>query len=100
PADCWCKRDLSPTRRKRHLGRPSVQALLLRMRRISLTLVIAALVVLGWLAWGYGREFVTVDSCLDSSGSFDYSTMTCDHTANHPYSPYAGRHPAVTSIAV
>jgi predicted small lipoprotein YifL len=70
------------------------------MRRVFLSLAIVAMVVLGWIAWGYGREFLAVDSCLDSSGSFDYATMTCDHTDSHPYSPYTQRHPTVTSIAV
>jgi hypothetical protein len=70
------------------------------MRRLFLAFVIAALVILSWIAWGYGREFLSVDSCLDSSGSFDYAAMTCDHTQNHPYSPYTRRHPAVAPIAV
>jgi hypothetical protein len=70
------------------------------MSRFFLALGIAALIVLGWLAWGYGREFSAVDSCLDSSGSFDYVTMTCDHTQNHPYSPYSQRHPVVPAMAV
>ncbi len=70
------------------------------MRRFFLTLAIAALTVVGWLAWGYGREFWAVDSCLDSSGSFDYVTMTCDHTENHPYSPYSQRHPVVPAVAL
>jgi hypothetical protein len=69
------------------------------MRRLFLVLVIAALVVLVWAAWGYGREFLAVDSCLDSSGSFDYAIMTCDHTENHPYISYGQRHPTVPSIA-
>jgi len=70
------------------------------MRRFFLVLAIAALALVGWLAWGYGREFLAVDSCLDSSGSFDYVTMTCDHTENHPYSPYSQRHPIAPAMAV
>jgi len=49
---------------------------------------------------GYAREFLAVDSCLDSSGSFNYSTMTCDHVQNHPYVPYRRRHPATVPLAV
>ena len=70
------------------------------MRRVFLTLAIAAVAVLGWLAWGYGREFLAVDSCLDSSGSFDYVTTTCDHTESHPYSPYSQRHSGAPAMAV
>jgi hypothetical protein len=70
------------------------------MRRFFLTLVLAAVGVIGWLAWGYGREFFAVDSCLDNSGSFDYVTMTCDHTENHPYSSYSQRHSMVPAIGV
>jgi len=69
------------------------------MRRLFLTLVIAASSVLGWIALGYGRELLAVDSCLDSSGSFDYASMVCDHAENHPYIGYTQRHPAATSVA-
>ncbi len=48
---------------------------------------------------GWKRSVCPRVSCLDSSGSFNYATMTCDHTENHPYIPYSQRHPAVTSIA-
>src|SRR6267143_1169202 len=70
------------------------------MRRLFLVLVIAALLLLVWAGWGYGREFLAVDSCLDSSGSFDYAAMACDHMQNHPYIPYSHRHPAIPRIAV
>ena len=70
------------------------------MRRFFLTLVLAAVAVIGWLAWGYGREFVAVDSCLDNSGSFDYVTMTCDHAEDHPIIPYSQRHPMVPAIGI
>ena len=70
------------------------------MRRFFLTLVLAAVAVIGWLAWGYGREFLAVDSCLDNSGSFDYVTMTCDHTEDHPIIRYSQRHPMVPAIEI
>ena len=28
---------------------------------------------------------VAVDTCLDSGGSFNYKTCTCDYEVNHPY---------------
>ena len=30
-------------------------------------------------------EFLAVDSCLDSGGSFDYVKSVCDHIGNHPF---------------
>lgn len=70
------------------------------MRRFFLTCVFAAIAIIGWLGWGYRREFFEVDSCLDNSGSFDYVTMTCDHEENHPYIPYSQRHPLVPAMGI
>jgi hypothetical protein len=33
------------------------------------------------------KEFLAVDSCLDSGGSFDYESGTCDKLNSHPYAP-------------
>ena len=33
------------------------------------------------------REFLAADSCLDSGGSFNYESGTCDKLNNHPYAP-------------
>ncbi len=48
----------------------------------------------GTVVVDYVREFVEVDSCLDSGSSFDYSRGRCDQDAPHPYIPYSHRHPA------
>ena len=69
------------------------------MRRAFLVLLTLAIVILVWAAWGYGREFLAVDSCLDNSGSFNFVSMACDHAQNHPYIPYSQRHPATFPIA-
>jgi hypothetical protein len=59
--------------------------------------VLATALLIG-VGWRYAHEFYAVDSCLDSSGSFDYSTLTCDHVQNHPYIPYDQRHPATLPV--
>ena len=43
----------------------------------------------------YASEWFAVDSCLDSGGSFNYGTMECDHTTNHPYVSFERRHPGM-----
>jgi hypothetical protein len=47
----------------------------------------------------YSREWLNIDSCLDSGGSFDYSRMACDYKENHPFASYSGRHPNSLLIA-
>ena len=54
----------------------------------------------GPLIVDYIKEFLAEDSCLDSGGSFDYSRMVCDTEANHPFVPYAHRHPAAVGVGV
>lgn len=60
-------------------------------------LLVLALVSLAFLAsilFRFSREEMMVDRCLSGKhGSFDYSTMSCDLEENHPYVPYAVRHP-------
>lgn len=49
--------------------------------------VIAALVLVS-VTYRFSREWLMVDRCLsDEHGSFDYSRMSCDLEANHPYIP-------------
>jgi len=38
-----------------------------------------------WLVLPLADEFVAIDSCLDSGGSFDYVRSVCDHSRSHPY---------------
>ncbi|HEU5232389.1 MAG TPA: hypothetical protein VFU50_05990 [Terriglobales bacterium] len=65
---------------------------LLRNSLLGLSLLCCVLAIRE--AVRYGREWLTVDSCLDSGGSFDYSRMACDYAVNHPFIPYGYRHPA------
>jgi hypothetical protein len=45
------------------------------------------------LAATYIGEGLSVDSCLDSGGSYDYAVGACDYKVNHPYVSFAERHP-------
>jgi len=36
-------------------------------------------------------EFLAVDSCLDSGGSFDYVASACDHSSTHAFVGFAWR---------
>lgn len=45
-----------------------------------------------FLSFGYVREALLVDSCLDRGGSFDYLRMICDHELNHAFLPYSQRY--------
>jgi len=52
------------------------------------------LLPLGYLAKDAGSEFLAVDSCLDSGGSYDYNKNECDKMTNHPYISYYKRNKA------
>ena len=54
-----------------------------------------------FLAFLYCREFLAVDSALDSGASYDYIAGKADYSQNHPYIPFTSRHTVliVTSIA-
>ena len=52
------------------------------------------------VALPYAHEFWVVDGCLDGGGSFDYTSGTCDHQENHPYIPFAARHPSAAPTAL
>jgi hypothetical protein len=60
----------------------------------NLRWVSAALLVLGFALPGavFTAEFISVDSCLDRGGSFNYSTGACDFAHSHPYAPFLPRH--------
>jgi hypothetical protein len=65
-------------------------------RRLSgAACLLIAIVIVAPPAKTYASEWLAVDSCLDSGGSFDYGTMKCDHTTNHPYVPFDLRHPGM-----
>jgi uncharacterized UPF0160 family protein len=55
-------------------------------------ILIALLVVPFFCATSYVREFIAVDSALDSGASYDYIAGRADHTANHPVIPFSHRH--------
>ena len=49
----------------------------------------------------YLHEQWVIDDCLSGKhGSFNYSSMSCDLSENHPYVPYGVRHPHDRSIAL
>lgn len=41
--------------------------------------------------WPRVAEFITVSSCLDHGGSYDYVRGVCDRMKNHPYIPWLKR---------
>lgn len=60
-------------------------------------LAIAACLLLAAGPWApialiYTSEWLQVDRCLDSGGSFNYRAMKCDYTTNHPYVAFSRRH--------
>lgn len=52
-------------------------------KRLALILTAIALVSI-WIA---SKEFRAIDACLDSGGSYDNETRSCDHEASHPAGP-------------
>jgi hypothetical protein len=44
------------------------------------------------LAFTYTREFLAVDSALDSGASYDYQAGRADFTQNHSLIPFSTRH--------
>jgi hypothetical protein len=60
--------------------------------KAALIICIATIILpLGYLATDYAAEFLAVDSCLDSGGSYDYDKNKCDKKDKHEYSPYSQR---------
>ena len=48
--------------------------------KFAVSLLVLMLLALLW----FGRQFLAVDACLDSGGSYDYEAETCDYSVNHP----------------
>jgi len=67
--------------------------------RVGLGLLILGGALLAFSGASYVREYLAVDGCLDSGGSFDYRTAGCDHQQSHPYVPYVERHPRSIPVA-
>ena len=102
--DPWCGRFAASSWRARMsalLARGAPRSLALnvsrRMRRrlLGVVILIVAAVVISHPLTTYVSEWLDVDACLDSGGSFNYSSMDCDHAANHPYISFERRHPGV-----
>ena len=64
-------------------------------RAIGALIVLVCLGIVAPPARTVASEWVAVDSCLDAGGSFNYITMQCDTTANHPYVSFERRHPGM-----
>jgi hypothetical protein len=64
-------------------------------RLVGAAFLLIAIATVAPPAKTYTSEWLAVDSCLDSGGSFNYGTMECDHTTNHPYVPFERRHPGM-----
>lgn len=61
-------------------------------KRLQKLIGLAAILVPLFASVDYGREFMSVDSCLDRDGSYDYVLQVCDFQNNHTSSPYFRRH--------
>jgi hypothetical protein len=68
----------------------------MRMKTLVILVLIVPAVILTGL---YVGERFQVDACLDSGGSFNYATMTCDPAVSHPYIPFLVRHRAFSIFA-
>jgi len=55
-------------------------------------ILVALLVVPLFCATSYIREFIAVDSALDSGASYDYVAGRADYTTNHIFIPFSHRH--------
>jgi hypothetical protein len=67
------------------------------MKHISLALILVGIALPLPAVVAYASEFIAVDRCLDGGGSYDYSRGECDQQRNHPYVPFASRHPQLVS---
>ena len=54
---------------------------------VAITLLVLAIV----LIWTWVTEFLAVDACLDSGGSYDYERRVCDYRSSHPSGERRGR---------
>lgn len=60
------------------------------MLRVGLILLVLPCLA---LMAGFMYEQSSVNDCLSSGGSFNYSLMACDMDNQHPFVPYMARHP-------
>ena len=65
----------------------------MRRRLLGACILVIAAAALAVPARTFVSEWLAVDECLDSGGSFDYAAMDCDHANNHPYVSFEQRHP-------
>ncbi len=61
--------------------------MLLAKRIVAITLLVLAIV----LTWMWVADFLAIDACLDSGGSYDYERRVCDHRSSHPPGERRGR---------
>lgn len=62
--------------------------------------IAAAALALIWLGIVYVQDFVRVDDCLDSGGSYDYVRGVCDHAVAHQYIPFLARYRMFASVTL
>jgi len=60
--------------------------------KTQVLILVALLVVPLFCASSYIREFIAVDSALDSGASYDYIAGRADYATNHPFIPFVDRH--------
>ncbi len=71
---------------------PACRRVLSQMRPAALALIGTVSVFLAVVVtWPVIEEFLEIDRCLDSGGSFDYVRSLCDAQQNHRYLPLADR---------
>jgi hypothetical protein len=63
--------------------------------KTHLLILLALLVVPLFCAASYIREFIAVDSALDSGASYDYVAGRADYTTGHAFIPFVHRYRAV-----
>ena len=67
--------------------------------KLHVLILVALLLAPLFCATSYVREFIAVDSALDSGASYDYATGSADHTTHHPFIPFFHRHPTLVISA-
>lgn len=68
----------------------------MRARVLFILALLALLTPLGL----YLHEAVSVDTCLDRGGSYNYRLAACDFKESHPYVPFLERYVLVTTIGL
>ena len=72
----------------------------MRTRTTASVLLLVGAPLVAPVTLDYMREFLAVDVCLDSGGSYDYSRSACDTEFGHEFVPYVDRHPAAVGVAL